>query len=114
MRKNINKNLSFAEIPVDTLLHDLASLSTIDSKVLDPEQLGIDTIKEQQAANLKHSSNKCAIIPDDQTHIMLAGVSFILCLQMCISFSYPRYLHVQMLELNQHISFTGDADAPDP
>ena len=90
--KNINGNFSFTELPADAQLHDLASLSTIDSKLLDPEQLGIDAIKEQQAANLKHSSDKCAIIPEDQAHTMLAGVSFIFHFRMHIFFPIRNIL----------------------
>ena len=62
----LNCNHPFVELPADAWLHDLAFLSVIDSKNLDPEQLGIDAIKEQQATNLKHSSDKCAIIPEDR------------------------------------------------
>ena len=36
MRKNVTENFSFTELPADALLHDLASLSTINSKLLDP------------------------------------------------------------------------------
>ena len=68
-------HFSFAELPKDTRLHDLASFMAIDSKKLDPEELGEDAIKAQQAANLKHSSSACAIIPKDRAKTMLAGVS---------------------------------------
>ena len=47
----------------------------IDSKKLDAEELGEDAIKAQQAANLKHLSSACAIIPEDRAQTMLAGVS---------------------------------------
>ena len=42
---------------------------------MDVEQLGIDAIKEQQAANLKFSSDQSALIPEDRAQIMLASVS---------------------------------------
>ena len=95
------------ELPADARLHDLASFSMIDSKNLDPEQLGLEAIKEQQAAYLKHSSDKCTIIPEDHMHTMLAGVSSSFRIQMCISFLYkdPR---TRMLELNQHMIFLYD------
>ena len=53
----------------------MASLTALDSKMLNPEQLGADAIKEQQEVNLKHSSSECAILPEDQAQTMLAGVS---------------------------------------
>ena len=73
-RTNLNK-FSFQNCPKNAQLHDLASLFTLDSKKMDPEQLGLDAIKEQQAANLKHSSSQCAIFPEDHMQVMLAGVS---------------------------------------
>ena len=63
------------DLPKDARLHDLASLSAIDSKDIDAEELGSDVIKAQQAANLKYSSNQCAVIPKDRAQVMLAGVS---------------------------------------
>ena len=39
------------------------------------EKLGADAIKEQQCINLKFSSDKVAIIPEDHAQRMLAGVS---------------------------------------
>ena len=47
----------------------------IDAKKIDVAELGEDVIKAQQAANLKHSSSDCAILPEDQAQTMLAGVS---------------------------------------
>ena len=62
-------------MPKDAHLHDLASLSAIDSKDINAKELGVDVIKAQQAANFKYSSNQCAIIPEDRAQIMLAGVN---------------------------------------
>ena len=59
----------------DAQLHNLASLTALDARCLDVAQLGADAFKEQQAANLKHSSSECAISPEDQAQTMLAGVS---------------------------------------
>ena len=67
--------VSISELPKDAQLHDLASLFTLDSKKINPEQLGLDAIKEQQVANLKHSSSQCAILLEDHVQVMLAGVS---------------------------------------
>ena len=64
----------FIDLPKDAHLHDLTSLMAIDSTKLNPEELGEDIMKEQQAANLKHSSSACAIIPEDRAQTMLAGV----------------------------------------
>ena len=59
---------------LDTQLHDLASLTTIDAKHLDVAQFGADAIKEQKTANLKHSFSECTVLPEDQAQTMLAGV----------------------------------------
>ena len=42
---------------------------------MDVRQLGIDVIKEQQRINLKFSSSKTAVVPEDKAQIMLAAVS---------------------------------------
>ena len=63
------------DLPEDARLHDLASLAAIDSKDINVEELGEDIIKAQQAANLKYSSDQCAVIPEDRAQVMLAGVS---------------------------------------
>ena len=47
----------------------------IDAKKMDVAELGEEAIKAQQAANLKHSSSQCAIIPEDRAQTMLVGVS---------------------------------------
>ena len=39
------------------------------------EKLGADAIKEQKCINLKFSSDKVAIIPEDCAQRMLAGVN---------------------------------------
>ena len=64
------------DLPPHERLDDLASLLQIDSKNLDVRQLGLDAIKEQLKINLKFSSNKTAILPEDKIQVMLAGVSF--------------------------------------
>ena len=88
-------NFYFPELPADEQLHNLASLSVIDSKTLNPEQLGIDANKEQQAPNLKHSSDQCSILPEDQAQVMLAGVSAQFSIRMRIFLSF-KYLHTRM------------------
>ena len=65
----------FTDLPPNARLDDLASLLQLDTKNVDPEKLGVDLIKQQQAINLKFSSNQSAVIPDDQAQVMLAGVS---------------------------------------
>ena len=65
------------DLPPDARLDDLASLLNFDSKNIDKEKLGIDTIKKHQELNLKFSSNQTAVIPDDRAQIMLAGVSIV-------------------------------------
>ena len=65
----------FSELPADARLHDLSSLMAVDAKKMDVAELGENVIKAQQAANLKHSSSLCAIIPEDRAQTMLAGVS---------------------------------------
>ena len=52
------------------------------------EKLGIDAIKEQQRINLKFSSDKVAIIPEDWAQRMLAGVSH------AITFERGQYLSI--------------------
>ena len=84
---------AFADLPPDAQLHDLASLSAIDAKQVNPEQLGADAIKEQQEANLKYSSGACAVIPEDQAQTMLAGVSAPLRIRMCKIPSTARNSH---------------------
>ena len=63
------------DLPPNARLDDLASLLTLDSKNLDKDKLGIDAIKRQQEINLKFSSDRTVVIPDDRTQIMLASVS---------------------------------------
>ena len=63
------------DLPPHEKLDHLASLLQIDSKNLDVRQLGLDAIKEQQKINLKFSSNKTAVLPEDKIQVMLAGVS---------------------------------------
>ena len=63
------------DLPKDARLHDLASLSAIDSKDINAEELGSDVIKAQQAANLKYLSDQCAVILEDRAQVMLARVS---------------------------------------
>ena len=63
------------DLPLNARLDDLASLLTLDAKNIDVEKLGADAIKEQQCINLKFSSDKVAIIPEDHGQRMLAGVS---------------------------------------
>ena len=63
------------DLPPNARLDDLASLLTLDTKNIDVEKLGADTIKEQQRINLKFSSNQVAVIPEDCAQHMLAGVS---------------------------------------
>ena len=43
---------------------------------MDIRQLGIDVIKEQQRINLKFSSSRTAVVPEDKAQIMLAAVSY--------------------------------------
>ena len=62
-------------MPKDHQIHDLASLVNVDKKNIDAEKLGVEAVKEQQAINLKNSSNETAFIPEDQAQVMLAGVS---------------------------------------
>ena len=62
-------------LPPNAHLDDLASLLTLDAKNIDVEKLGADAIKEQQCINLKFSSDKVAVIPEDCAQRMLAGVS---------------------------------------
>ena len=57
--------------------------SRLDSKNLDICQLGLDAIKEQQKINLKFSSNKTAVLPEDKIQVMLAWVSLSYEIQMC-------------------------------
>ena len=66
------------ELPKDHQIHDLASLVNVDKKNFDAEKLGVEAVKEQQAINLKNSSNETAFIPEDQAQVMLAGVSNII------------------------------------
>ena len=66
---------NIVDLPPHEKLDDLASLLQIDSKNLDIHQLGLDAIKEQQKINLKFSSNKTAVLPEDKIQVMLAGVS---------------------------------------
>ena len=65
------------DLPPHEKLDDLASLLQIDSKNLDVHQLGLDAIKEQQKINLKFSSNKTAVLPEDKIQVMLGGESFL-------------------------------------
>ena len=67
--------LIILELPKDHQIHDLASLVNVDKKNFDAEKLGVEAVKEQQAINLKNSSNETAFIPEDQAQVMLAGVS---------------------------------------
>ena len=64
----------FSELPPEAHLDDLASLVNLDQANFDTEQLGLDAIKEQQAANLRFSSDKCALIPEDRAQVMLTSV----------------------------------------
>ena len=66
------------DLPPGAHLDDLTSLLTLDAKNIDVEKLGADTIKEQQQINLKFSSDKVPIIPEDWTQRMLAGVSHLI------------------------------------
>ena len=59
---------------------------------MDITELGEEMIKAQQAANLKHSSSLCAIIPEDRAQTMLAGVSV--------------HLHIRMRELSHNSYFS--------
>ena len=68
-------------------LDDLSSLLQLDSKNLDVHKLGLDAIKEQQRINLKFSSNKTAVLPEDKIQVMLAGVSL-------IEHTYPSHSNV--------------------
>ena len=52
------------------------------------EKLGIDAIKEQQRINLKFSSDKVVIIPEDRAQRMLAGVSH------AVMFKRGQYLSI--------------------
>ena len=63
------------DLPPNARLDNLASLLTLDAKNIDVEKLGADAIKEQQRINLKFSSDKVAVIPEDCAQRMLAGVS---------------------------------------
>ena len=65
------------DLPPEERLDDLASLLQLDSKKTDIWKLGLDAIKEQQWANLKFSSNKTAILPEDKIQVMLAGVNIL-------------------------------------
>ena len=69
------KDRFFSDLPPGVYLDDLASLLTLDTKNIDIDKLGADTIKEQQQINLKFSLDKVAIIPEDWAQRMLAGVS---------------------------------------
>ena len=63
------------DLPPGEKLDDLASLLQLDTKNMDVRQLGIDVIKEQQRINLKFSSSRTAVLPEDKAQIMLAAVS---------------------------------------
>ena len=78
------------DLPPHEKLDDLASLLQIDSKNLDVRQLGLDAIKEQQKINLKFSSNKTAVLPEDKIQVMLAGVS--------LSYVFERVLQLIQLQ----------------
>ena len=65
----------FSELPPDARLDDLASLINLDQANYNAEELGVDTIKEQQAINLRFSSNKSALIPEDRAQVLLTSVS---------------------------------------
>ena len=64
-------------LPTDECLDDLVSLLHLDAKNIDVGKLGADAIKEQQCINLKFSSDKVAVIAEDQAQWMLAEVSTI-------------------------------------
>ena len=49
----------------------------LDAANLNIEQLGLDIIKEQQAANLHFSSDQSALIPEDRAQVMLTSVSIL-------------------------------------
>ena len=68
-------DLVLIDLPPNACLDDLASLLTLDTKNINVEKLGADTIKEQQRINLRFSSNKVAVIPEDRAQRMLTGVS---------------------------------------
>ena len=71
-------NLSYTivvDLPPGAKLDDLASLLQLDTKNMDVRQLGLDVIKEQQRINLKFSSNRTAVLPEDKAQTMLAAVS---------------------------------------
>ena len=63
------------DLPPGAKLDDLASLLQLDTKNMDVRQLGLDVIKEQQRINLKFSSNRTAVLPEDKAQTMLAAVS---------------------------------------
>ena len=85
------------DLPPGEKLDDLASLLQLDTKNMKVTQLGIDVIKEQQRINLKFSSNKTAVLPEDKAQTMLAAVSNIsFLLRVRTSFrSYLNYLYVR-------------------
>ena len=100
-----------SELPKDARLHDLTSLMAIDSKKLNPEELGEDIIKQQQAANLKHSSSSCAIIPEDQAQTMLAGVRLFLAFRRTYFFT-SSHTRIRTWFLNVSTLISGHANAP--
>ena len=99
------------DLPPDARLDDLASLLNFDSKSIDKEKLGIDAIKKHQELNLKFSSDKTAVIPDDRAQIMLAGVSIVHFLprsNTCIIISYLQSLS----NVTNDVLFAGYAAVP--
>ena len=78
------------DLPPHEKLDDLASLLQVDSRNFDVRQLGLDAIKEQQKINLKFSSNKTAVLPEDKIQVMLAGTS--------LSYAFKRVLQPIQLQ----------------
>ena len=64
-------------LPPNERLDDLVSLLQLDAKNIDVEKLIADAIKEEQHINLKFSSDKVAVIAEDQAQWMLARVNTI-------------------------------------
>ena len=88
------------DLPPNEKLDDLASLLQIDSKNLDVRQLGLDAIKEQQKINLKFSSNKTAVLPEDKIQVMLTGVS--------LSYAFECVLQPIKLQFYIRTSYCGN------
>ena len=98
-------------MPPNAQLHDLASLTALDARCLDVAQLGADAIKEQQVANLKHSSSECAILPEDQAQTMLAEISSLYASECAFPFNTKkRTLKCEIKTMYNFHSFTRNAD----